>query len=62
VSGAKPPSEQKDYREEAKRIRALASDVKNPFSQAQLELIASLYEKLADHVANEGNRPPNKEM
>jgi hypothetical protein len=56
VPGTKPLSEQRDYRAEAKRIRALAAELKNPFAQEQLELIASLYEKLAEHAAIEAGR------
>jgi hypothetical protein len=54
VPGTKPLSEQRDYREEARRIRALAAEVKNLFAQEQLELIASLYDKLADHARQRG--------
>jgi hypothetical protein len=44
------PENHQDYREEARRIRLVASDVKNVQARAQLLLIASLYEKLAEHV------------
>jgi hypothetical protein len=43
-----------DYREEARRIRAVAAGVKNTHARVQLLLIASLYEKLAAHVPCEG--------
>jgi hypothetical protein len=49
VSGTAPPNHQ-DYREEAQRIRAVAAAVKNAHARVQLLLIASLYEKLAEHV------------
>jgi hypothetical protein len=54
VSGIEPPNQQ-DYREEARRIRAIAVEVKNVHARVQLLLIASLYEKLAEHVRVEGN-------
>ena len=49
MSGSETPNHQ-DYREEARRIRAVAVDVKNMHARVQLLLIASLYEKLAEHV------------
>jgi hypothetical protein len=37
-----------DYRQEARNIRAKAQDLRDAEARAQLLLIASLYEKLAD--------------
>jgi hypothetical protein len=54
VSGIERPNHQ-DYREEARRIRAVAVDVKNMHARVQLLLIASLYEKLAEHARFECN-------
>ena len=51
-----PPYHQdseKDYEEEARRIRAIATHLKDSLAQAQLLVIASLYEKLANLVRNE---------
>ncbi len=48
-------SNHQDYREEARRIRAVAVGVKNTHARVQLLLIASLYEKLAEHVPCEGH-------
>ena len=48
-----PPNQ--DYREEARRIRDVAVSVKNAHARVQLLLIASLYEKLAQHVRYESN-------
>jgi hypothetical protein len=52
VSGIEHQNHQ-DYREEARRIRTVALDVKNVHARVQLLLIASLYEKLAEHVGYE---------
>jgi hypothetical protein len=54
VSGIERQNHQ-DYREEARRIRAVAVGLKNTHARVQLLLIASLYEKLAEHVGCEGN-------
>lgn len=54
MSGIERPNHQ-DYREEARRIRAVAVDLKNTHARLQLLLIASLYEKLAEHVRFESN-------
>jgi hypothetical protein len=54
VSGIERPNHQ-DYREEAWRIRAVAVGVKNTHARVQLLLIASLYEKLAEHARCDGN-------
>jgi len=54
VPGIEHPNHQ-DYREEARRIRAVAVEVKNTHARLQLLLIASLYEKLAEHVPCESN-------
>jgi hypothetical protein len=54
VSGIERPNHQ-NYREEARRIRAVAAGVKNTHARVQLLLIASLYEKLAEHVPCESN-------
>jgi hypothetical protein len=53
VSRAESPPHHKDYEEEARRIRAIARHLKDSLAQAQLLVIASLYEKLADLVRNE---------
>jgi hypothetical protein len=55
VSGIERPNHHQDYREEARRIRAVAVGVKNTHARVQLLLIASLYEKLAEHVPCESN-------
>ena len=54
MSGFEHPNHQ-DYREEARRIRGVAVGVKNTHARVQLLLIASLYEKLAEHVGCESN-------
>lgn len=54
MTGIERPNHQ-DYREEAQRIRAVAVAVKNTHARVQLLLIASLYEKLAEHVSCENH-------
>jgi hypothetical protein len=54
VPKIQPPNNQ-DYRAEARRIRAVATEVKNVHARVQLMLIASLYERLAEHVRLEGS-------
>jgi len=44
-----PPEKNQDYRQEARKIRAAAWEVRDVEARAQLLLIASLYDKLADH-------------
>jgi hypothetical protein len=55
MSEAELPPNHHDYREEARRIRAVAAEVKDARAYTQLLLIAALYEKLAEHVAHGGN-------
>jgi hypothetical protein len=43
-----PPQKNQDYRQEARKIRAAALQMNDAEAQAQLLLIASLYDKLAD--------------
>jgi hypothetical protein len=42
------PAKKQDYRQEARNIRAKARKVHDAVARAQLFLIASLYDKLAD--------------
>jgi len=42
------PANQQDYRQEARSIRAKAREVRDAVARAQLLLIASLYDRLAD--------------
>ena len=42
------PAKKQDYRQEARSIRAKAREVHDTVARAQLLLIASLYDKLAD--------------
>jgi hypothetical protein len=44
----KPLERNQDYRQEARNIRAKAREVRDAEARAQLLLIASLYEKLAN--------------
>ena len=53
VSIAESPPGDQDYEEEARRIRAIATHLKDSLARVQLLVIASLYEKLADLVRNE---------
>lgn len=55
VSGGEVPPNPHDYRDEARRIRELAAETKDAQVRLQLLVIASLYEKLAEHVRGEGN-------
>ena len=43
-----PPDKNQDYRQIARNIRSMASEMRDRESQAQILLIASLYDKLAD--------------
>ena len=43
-----PPDKNQDYRQVARNIRSMASEMRDLESQAQILLIASLYDKLAD--------------
>jgi len=43
-----PPDKNQDYRQVARNIRSMASEMRDRESQAQILLIASLYDKLAD--------------
>jgi hypothetical protein len=52
MDSAPPERKRLDYRQEARSIRAMASEVKNSNVQEQLLLIASLYDKLADLSAH----------
>jgi hypothetical protein len=45
------PEKRPNYRQEAENIRAKASEARDAEVGAQLLLIASLYDKLADHLA-----------
>jgi hypothetical protein len=47
---SEPPAKKQDYRQEARSIRAKAREVHDTAARAQLLLIASLYDKLADLV------------
>jgi hypothetical protein len=44
-----PPDKKPNYRQEAENIRAKAGGTQDAEARAQLLLIASLYDKLADH-------------
>ena len=46
----KPPEKKTNYRQEAEEIRAKAGATHDAEARAQLLLIASLYDKLADHL------------
>jgi hypothetical protein len=48
--GFKPPEKKPNYRQEAEKIRAKARETRDAEARAQLLLIASLYDKLADHI------------
>jgi hypothetical protein len=48
VPDHKPQPTNKDYREEAARIRVVAMRLKSAQAREQLFLIASIYEKLAE--------------
>jgi hypothetical protein len=47
---SKPPEKSQNYREEAQIIRAKARELHDLDVRAQLLLIATLYDKLADHL------------
>jgi hypothetical protein len=47
---SKPPEKKPNYRQEAEIIRAKARETHDAEARAQLLLIASLYDKLADHL------------
>jgi hypothetical protein len=47
---SKPPEKKPNYRQEAEVIRAKARETHDAEARAQLLLIASLYDKLADHL------------
>jgi hypothetical protein len=51
VPGTESPPHHQEYREEARRVMSVAADVKDRHIRVQLVLIASLYEKLAQHVS-----------
>lgn len=48
--GSKPPEKKPNYRQEAEQIRVKARETRDDEARAQLLLIASLYEKLAEHI------------
>ena len=48
--GSKPPEKKPNYRQEAEQIRAKAQGTRDAEARAQLLLIASLYDKLAEHI------------
>jgi hypothetical protein len=50
IMGPQPPDEKQNYQQEAEDIRAKARDTRNAEARVQLLLIASLYEKLAEHL------------
>jgi hypothetical protein len=54
------PANNQDYRQEARSIRAKARDVHDTAARAQLFLIASLYEKLADLLSDLAPLPAGK--
>jgi hypothetical protein len=43
-----PPDKSQDYRQVARNIRSMASEMRDREAQTQILLIASLYDKLAD--------------
>ena len=43
-----PPATNQDYRQVARNIRSMASEMHDREARAQLLLVASLYDKLAD--------------
>jgi hypothetical protein len=45
-----PPEKKMNYRQEAQDIRAKARKTRDAEARAQLLLIASLYDKVADHL------------
>jgi hypothetical protein len=47
---AKPPEKKTNYRQEAENIRAKAHETHDADARSQLLVIATLYEKLADHI------------
>lgn len=57
--GADPPPSP-NYREEAKRVRAVAAAVKDAQVKKQLLAIALLYDRLAEHVGQVGSAPSDK--
>lgn len=48
--GAEPPEKRPNYRQEAEKIRAKAQATNDADARAQLLVIATLYDKLADHL------------
>jgi hypothetical protein len=48
--GSKPPEKKHNYRQEAEKIRATARQTHDAEARGQLLLIASLYDKLAEHL------------
>jgi hypothetical protein len=48
--GAEPPEKKPNYRQEAENIRAKARATHDADARSQLLVIATLYDKLADHL------------
>jgi hypothetical protein len=48
--GAKPPEKRPNYRQEADNIRAKAHATNDADARSQLLVIATLYDKLAEHL------------
>jgi hypothetical protein len=48
--GAEPPKKKPNYRQEAENIRAKAHATHDADARSQLLVIATLYDKLADHL------------
>ena len=48
--GAAPPEKRPNYRQEAENIRAKALETNDVDARSQLLVIATLYDKLADHL------------
>ena len=50
IMAAELPERKIDYRQEAERIRATARDTQDAEVRAQLLLVASLYDRLSEHL------------
>jgi len=48
--GIDPPEKRPNYRQEAENIRAKAHETNDADARSQLLVIATLYDKLADHL------------
>jgi hypothetical protein len=50
------------YRKEARRLRALAAEVRHAHARKQLLMIAALYDKLADHARRVRNAVSDNDL